>query len=133
MQLSFMDCPKPISEVQIVTSDTCATYCSDIASADREVFIVLHLNTRNQVLDCEIVAIGALNSAVISIRETFRRACVNSSAAIITVHNHPSGSLEPSPEDIALWCKLDQASAVLDIPILDHLIISRAGVYSHRA
>ncbi len=60
------------------------------AKADRECFWVLHLNNRNQVIEKELVSMGILDSSLVHPREVFRKACINSSISLITVHNHPS-------------------------------------------
>jgi DNA repair protein RadC len=83
------------------------------AMADRECFWVLHLATSHKVIEKEIVAIGILSSTLIHPREVFKKAIMNSAASIITVHNHPSGSLSPSPEDRSIWRRLSDAGKIL--------------------
>lgn len=99
------------------------------AKADRECFWVLHLNTQNRIIEKELAHMGVLNSCQVHLRETFRKAVINSTRAIITVHNHPSGEIKPSPEDIKLWDRLRQAGKILGIEILDNLIITPRGSY----
>jgi DNA repair protein RadC len=102
------------------------------ALADRECFWVLHLNIKLQIIEKELVAMGALDHAVVCPREVFRKAVINSTAQIITVHNHPSGSVEPSPEDRQCWEKLKNAGDILGIGITDNLIIAKEGYYSQK-
>ncbi len=83
------------------------------------------LNTKNHVLKIETVTIGSLNSASIRIAEVFREAIRMNAASIIVVHNHPSGDITPSPEDIVITKQLIQAGQLLDIDVLDHLIIGQ--------
>ena len=74
------------------------------AKIDRESFWVLHLNTQNQIIEKELVSLGIVNCSVVHPREVFKKAIVNSTAAIIiTVHNHPSGNTQPSVEDEKIW------------------------------
>lgn len=100
------------------------------AKADREVFWVLHLNAQNEIIEKEIAAIGTLDSAPIHPREIFRKAVINSSAAIICVHNHPSGDLKPSSADDDMARQLFFAADIMNIPIIDFIIISPKGYYS---
>ena len=76
---------------------------------------------------------GALDQCLIHPREVFRKAVVCSTCSIITVHNHPSGSPEPSPEDYRIWERLEAAGGILGIDVLDHLIITPStSYYSHK-
>jgi DNA repair protein RadC len=96
----------------------------DLLEEKREFFGVVYLNTKNVPVHHEVVSIGTLNSCVVHPREVFRRAVVESAAAVITVHNHPSGDLEPSPDDLALSRNLVRAGEILGIDVLDHLIVN---------
>ncbi|NDJ84403.1 MAG: DNA repair protein RadC [Chloroflexi bacterium] len=89
----------------------------------QEHLIVVLLDTQNHVVDVNTVYIGSLNSTVVRIAELFRSAIQHNSAGIIVVHNHPSGSAAPSPEDIALTHDLVEAGKLMDIAVLDHIII----------
>ncbi|NLG85826.1 MAG: DNA repair protein RadC [Firmicutes bacterium] len=96
---------------------------NDMRYLDREHFCTIMLNTKNQVLFQETVAVGSLSAALIHPRELFKNCIRKSAAAIILVHNHPSGDPEPSPEDIKLTGRLVQAGALLGIQVLDHIIV----------
>lgn len=115
-------------------SPQCAALAMQVeAKADRECFWVLHLSSDHRVIEKELVAIGTINSALIHPREVFKKAIVTSAVIILTVHNHPSGNLAPSPEDEVLWKRLDRAGRLLGIATLDHLIIGpKGGYYSRR-
>ncbi|MCB0731238.1 MAG: DNA repair protein RadC [Ignavibacteriae bacterium] len=89
----------------------------------KEKFIVVCLNSSNQIIKFETISIGNLNSSIVHPREVFKVAIDNNSANIFLVHNHPSGNLEPSREDIQITKKLVDAGNIFDIKILDHLII----------
>lgn len=90
----------------------------------KEKFIVVSLNSANKVTRYETISVGSLNSSVVHPREIFKFAIENSSASIILIHNHPSGNLEPSQEDILITKKLVEAGTILNISVLDHLIIA---------
>lgn len=88
-----------------------------------ESFHVLLLNSANQVLRDVAVSDGSLNAVLIHPREVFRLAIAENAAAVILVHNHPSGNTEPSKEDIAITRQLVDAGRIVDIRVLDHIII----------
>lgn len=88
-----------------------------------ERFQALHLNTKNKVLSIETISVGTLDSSLVHPRELFKTAIKNSSAALILVHNHPSGDPYPSKEDLALTRRLKEGGELLGIQVLDHIII----------
>lgn len=98
----------------------------------KEHLFVLHLNTKNQIIKTEIVSVGTLNAALIHPREVFKAAIKESSHAIILVHNHPSGDVEPSNADKQVTDLLKQAGAVIQIDLLDHIIVGKTGWFSFR-
>jgi len=89
----------------------------------QEHFLVIHLNTKNKILSEETISKGTLDSSLVHPREVFKTAVKNSSAALILVHNHPSGDPQPSNDDLNLTRRLKEAGEIMGIPILDHLII----------
>jgi DNA repair protein RadC len=99
---------------------------------DREHFRVLILNTKNVLLKNCLVSIGALNSSLVHPREVFKQAIKNSGAAIILVHNHPSGCCTPSQEDIAITKRLVEAGKIVGIEILDHVVIGDGTYFSFK-
>ena len=84
---------------------------------------VLLLNTKNYVIGSHDVYRGSLNTAVVRVGELFREAIRQNCAAMVLVHNHPSGDPTPSPEDIELTRQVAEAGTLLDVAVLDHLII----------
>lgn len=90
---------------------------------------VLLLNTKNQVIRIEKVYKGTLNSSTVRIAELFKPAIARNAAAVVLVHNHPSGDPTPSSEDVRLTRSVVQAGKLLDIEVLDHIIIGGAGKY----
>ena len=97
---------------------------------DRECVWVLHVNSRNKIIHKELVSMGTVDASLVSPREVFRRAVVEGSAAIVIVHNHPSGDSEPSMDDIGVCNKLLEAAKILDIKVLDFIVIGTGGYVS---
>jgi len=129
LKLKLLRVKEP-SDAKIASPEDVFKEMAEEAKADRECFWVLHLTTQHTIIEKELVAMGILNQATIHPREVFKKAILNSTASIITVHNHPSGSLTPSTEDKQIWDMLKKAAEVLGIPVEDSLIISAKGVYS---
>ena len=94
-----------------------------IGHKEQEHFVVLYLDTRNRVLDREILYKGSLNTSLVRVGEVFRGAVRRNCAGVIVAHNHPSGDPNPSPEDIALTRRLVDAGKLLEVDVLDHVII----------
>ncbi len=97
-----------------------------IGNKDREHFVALHLDNGHRIIAAEIVAIGVLNSASVHPREVFKAAILNNAQAIICGHNHPSCSLDPSPDDLSIDKRLCEAGDLLGIRVLDFVIVSGA-------
>jgi len=104
-------------------ADVAALVGPDMRYLDREHFRVVLLNTRHDVLAVEDVAVGGLNSAIIHPREVFKAAIRWSAAAVILVHNHPSGDPEPSGDDLRITARLRDAGRVVGIEVLDHVVV----------
>jgi len=108
-------------------------YMTDrIPDETKEHLFVLHLNTKNQIIKTEQVSVGTLNAALIHPREVFKAAIKESAHAIILVHNHPSGDVEPSNADKQITELLKKASTVIQIELLDHVIIGKTDWFSFR-
>jgi len=100
--------------------DRCAPLLRDLV---QEEFRVLLVNTQHAVMREVVVTRGTLDGSIVHARDVFRPAIVESAAAVILVHNHPSGDPTPSPDDRAVTAQLAAAGALLSIPVLDHVII----------
>jgi DNA repair protein RadC len=100
------------------------------STADREMFIILFLDSRNHVIDSELHTIGDVDSSSVYPRQVFRSALLHNCASIICVHNHPGGDPEPSLCDKDITKALVRAGAMLQIDVLDHIIVSRSGYFS---
>jgi DNA repair protein RadC len=99
----------------------------------REQFFALHLNTKHEILCLDQVSVGSLTSSIVHPREVFKSALLSSAAAILFVHNHPSGDPTPSKDDYAIHERLCQAGKLLCIPVLDSVIIGSNGRYTSLA
>lgn len=90
----------------------------------------MSLNGAHEVIETRVVTIGILNRTIVHPREVFADPIADRAAAIIVAHNHPSGQLEPSEEDIIITRRLSEVGELLGITLLDHLILGSKGGYS---
>jgi len=104
----------------------------DMEELDREHFCIIMLNVRNQVIAREVVSVGGLNAAIVHPREIFKNCIKKSAAAVILVHNHPSGQPDPSDEDIAVTKRVIEAGRIVGIDVLDHVIVGHGQYISMR-
>ncbi len=100
------------------------------AGQKKEQFYTLMLDTKHHIIREERVAVGSLNESVVHPREVFKNAIGESAAKVIFVHNHPSGSPEPSPQDRHLTDRLCEAGRIVGIEVLDHLIVGQDSYFS---
>jgi DNA repair protein RadC len=89
----------------------------------KEHFATLHLDGKNRVVCMDTVSIGSLNQSIVHPREVFKTACLSNAAAVILVHQHPSGDPAPSREDIEITKRLREAGELMGICVLDHIIV----------
>ncbi|NMB02279.1 MAG: DNA repair protein RadC [Firmicutes bacterium] len=104
----------------------------ELSLADKEHFMIIMLNTKHKVIAKKVVSIGHLNASLVHPREMFKEAIRRSSAALILVHNHPSGDLTPSREDLATTQRLYEGGKILGIDVIDHIIIGDNRYFSCR-
>jgi DNA repair protein RadC len=100
-------------------------YLRDMHNLPKEHLRGLYLNSHNQIIHDEVISIGTINANLVHPREVFRPAVEYSAAAIVLAHNHPSGVLKPSTQDIEITKQLIEAGKVIGINILDHVIITK--------
>lgn len=103
---------------------------SILMGLEREAFAVVFLNNQNKVIKYEELFYGTVDSASVFPRIILQRALKINACSILISHNHPSGNLEPSKADLAITHRIQQALAIVDIPLLDHIIVSKAGAMS---
>jgi len=95
-----------------------------------EEFHLLTLDSQNRITRDVLITRGILNSSLVHPREVFRAAIAEAAAAVIVVHNHPSGNPTPSPDDRAVTRQLVEAGRLLDLPVIDHVIVAGDGYFS---
>ena len=107
----------------------------ELATYDREVFAVLNLKTNGQPINLNICSVGTLDASVVSPREVFKSTILPNSAAFVAIHNHPSGSLNPSQEDKDVTKRLLSCSELLGVKMLDHIIVAgeTGDIYSFKS
>lgn len=127
--VTLRDCPLSDEMYQCDTPDKAAAYWrSHVVSCpyynpDCECFVVLLLNSRRKVKGHQLVTIGTLDTILVHPREVFRLPVITASAAIVLMHNHPSGDPTPSEADIKVTRDLVRAGQLMKIEVLDHVII----------
>ncbi|NMB35898.1 MAG: DNA repair protein RadC [Firmicutes bacterium] len=98
----------------------------------KEYFKIILLDTKNQIISLEDISVGSLNSSIVHPREIFNVPIKKSAAAIILVHNHPSGDPHPSREDLDVTTRLVDAGKILGISVLDHIIVGEKSYFSFK-
>ena len=129
--VALRDCPMPTGLYLCDTPEKAAEYWRAHVethphfNAECECFVVLHLNTRRRVRGHNFVSVGTMDTLLVHPREVFRVAITAASAAIVLMHNHPSGEPSPSEADIKVTRDLIRAGQLLKIEVLDHVIVGR--------
>ena len=101
-----------------------------LADRRQEHFLCVSLNGANEVNAVRIVSVGLVNRALVHPREVFADPIMDRASAVIVAHNHPSGNLRPSQDDLVITSQLKEAGSILGIRLLDHLIFNEQGYYS---
>ena len=112
--------------------DVAAYYRPRMKDLKQETFRCALLDTKNKIIREEVVSIGSLSASIVHPRDSFKAAIRESAAAVVFIHNHPSGDVKPSQEDILLTKRLVQAGDVLGIQVLDHIIIGDGSHFSFK-
>jgi DNA repair protein RadC len=105
--------------------DAVAVVGEMLSEMDREVVCVINLKTDGTPINCHFASVGGLNANIICPRELFKSSILSNAASMILVHNHPSGNLWPSKDDIAMTEKMIRLTHLMGIPLLDHVIVGR--------
>lgn len=112
------------SDHRIVSPEAAVDVMGDLlCEMDREVVCVINLKSDSTPINCSIVSIGAINQTIAHPREMLKTSILANAANIILMHNHPSGTLEPSREDTMLTDRMIQVCNLIGIPLLDHIIV----------
>jgi len=137
--VALRECPLPENLHLCDTPQTAADYWHlhvktiPYFNPDCECFVVLMLNTRRRVKGHQLISIGTLDTILVHPREVFRAAIIVGSAAIVLMHNHPSGEPTPSDADVKVTRDLIRAGQLIKIEVLDHVIIGNPNHCSLRA
>ena len=110
-------------------TDVALVVSTKIGTEEREAFVVVVLDTRNRVLHTEILYRGTVNATVVRCSEVFMVAMRHNGNAIAVGHNHPSGDVTPSPEDVTLTRQLASGGKLLEIQLIDHVVVGRGGAF----
>ena len=113
-------------------SDAYELVKDELAGSDREILLSVMLTVKNDLIGVETVSIGSITASTTTPRDIFKSAILANAVAIIVCHNHPSGELVPSKNDIEITKQLIAAGELLGIKVLDHLIVSNQGYKSLR-
>lgn len=124
------DAPEWLSTARFTSPAQIYEMFKDLRLETKEHFITLHLGGKNNLLCKETVSTGSLNQSIVHPREVFKTALLSNAAALILVHNHPSGDPKYSSEDIAITRRLKEAGEVLGVKVLDHIIIGDGTYFS---
>lgn len=100
-----------------------------LEDSDREQLIACCMDIKNQPTSISVVSVGSLNSSIVHPREVFKIAILSNAASIIIFHNHPSGDVTPSSEDINITHRLKEVGKLIGIDLIDHIIIGSEGSY----
>ena len=113
-------------------SDAYELVKDELAGSDREMILSVMLTVKNDLIGVETVSIGSITASTTTPRDVFKSAILANAVSIIVCHNHPSGELVPSKNDIEITKQLIAAGELLGIKVLDHLIVSNQGYKSLR-
>jgi len=102
---------------------------SELNIRAEEVFVIITLDNANRLTGLFEVSVGSLRSSIVTPREVFKRAILQNAQSIVMAHNHPSGVLEPSKEDIEITKKLVAVGQLLGIEVFDHIIVGKDNDY----
>ncbi|MEI3508414.1 MAG: DNA repair protein RadC [Bacilli bacterium] len=119
-----------IIDVKIKSPEVVYEYYKSIVSSSQENFYCLYLNSGKKVLKEKLLFVGTVNHSMVHPRDIFKEAYLLNATAVICVHNHPSGDVRPSIEDINVTQRLNQIGVLMGIKLVDHVIIGENKYYS---
>ena len=120
-----------VSKLVLNSSDVIYNYIYDIlVDKKQEYFYCIYVDNKNKYIDKKCLFIGTINSSVVHPREVFKEAYLVSASGIICIHNHPSGDVNPSKEDINLTKKIKEISIIHGIKLIDHIIVGKDKYFS---
>ena len=119
-----LETDRVIGQEPVDTQDKAVEYIiREFADLDREVFVILNLDTGCRPINLNIVSMGTLNQTMVHPREVFKASILSNANSVICIHNHPGGDVTPSDQDIEVTNRLMECGKILGIEVADHLII----------
>lgn len=104
----------------------------NVGYSNQEEFFAVYLNAKGSIIKAEIMYKGSKNSSIVAIDEIMRKAIILKASSLVVAHNHPSDNVKPSSNDIEITHRLFEASLLIGIPLLDHLIIGKSNYFSFK-
>lgn len=124
---------KLLSKTPITNKNDAINILSEeLKLSDREIFCIINMNAGGQPINASITSIGTLSAAVVHPREVYKAALLSNAAAVILLHNHPSGNPNPSKEDMEVTERLVHAGRIIGVEVIDHIIVGEESNYSFR-
>ena len=123
---------KKVNISQLLSPQDVFDNLKDIRVSKKEHFVVFFLDSRNQQIHQEIISVGTINASLVHPREVFEPAVKYLAVQIILAHNHPSGDLTPSEDDLTVNKRLTEAGKILGIEVLDHIIVTKDSFISFK-
>ncbi len=117
------------NNLEVLSTKDIWNLCADFRSSKKEHVVAFYLDTQQRLIERRIVSIGILDASLLHPREVFEPALQLSAAGVVLAHNHPSGNLSPSDEDISITRRIADAGDLLGITFVDHLIVSDKDFY----
>ena len=106
---------------------------NDIRDLAQEAFVVLTLNPKGHLISKHLITLGLIDASLVHPREVFRVAIMDGASAILVAHNHPSGDVSPSQEDVCITKQLSEAGKIIGIQVMDHVIVGgQSAIYSFK-
>lgn len=118
---------------RISSMDDVMTAMADMKDLDREQLRAIFVDARHKIIGWEVISIGTVTASLAHPREILKGAILSNACGIILVHNHPSGDCSPSDEDVRLTNRIKDATRIMGIELLDHVVVSVNGAYSFKA
>lgn len=120
-----------INQIKVYSSESIFNYYKDkLSDKLQEYFYCVYLDTKNHIIKDKLLFIGTINQSLVHPREVFKEAYLLSATSIICIHNHPSGNVNPSNNDIIITKQLKEVGKLLGINVIDHIIIGKDSYYS---
>lgn len=118
-------------KIQILSSNNCYEFIkNEFENLNKEIVFLILVDTKNQVIQKKLLSIGTIDFSIVDMRDLFKEILLISASGFFLIHNHPSGDVTPSDEDLELTNKINQISKLLNLRFLDHLIVNENNFYS---